>query len=122
MHNPDKPVPATAQVRAGMRVLDCSGEDVGTVRLVRMGDAEATTTAGQENTGEPIRPLADFLGAGEPDVHPQFVARLQRTGYLKIVTDGLFRGAVYAPADEISAVHEDVVHLSSSQESLVKQS
>lgn len=122
MHTTDDQGPPIAQISAGMRVVDRAGDDVGIVKLVRMGDPQAVTAEGQGGGGSPLDAMADFVGEGEPDVPAQFAARLQRSGYLKIDCSGLFAGDAYAPADEVAAVRGSTVHLSSERDSLVKES
>jgi hypothetical protein len=122
MHTNDDGDPPMAHVNAGMRVVDRIGDDVGTVKLVRMGDPQAVTSEGQGGVGGPLDAVAGLVGESEPDVPAQFAAQLLRTGYLKIDCSGVFAGDAYAPADEVAAVRDDTVHLSSVRGSLVKES
>jgi hypothetical protein len=115
----DSPI---SHVVEGMTVVDSAGERVGTVAEVKMGDPEAVTIEGQtapEPDGWTMggRPLD---GDGEPEVPPQLVARLLRTGYLKVDT-GLLRRNRYVAADQVVRVTEDTVHLSSDREHLVEE-
>ena len=122
MHTTDDGDRAMAQIRAGMRVVDRAGDDVGTVNLVRMGDPQAVTTQGQGGSGGPMDRLAGLVGGTEPDVPAQFAAQLLRSGYLKIDCSGVFAGDAYAPADEIATVRDNTVHLTSGSDSLIKES
>jgi hypothetical protein len=122
MHSTDDRDPPMAQVTAGMRVVDLAGDDVGTVKLVRMGDPQAVTTEGQGGGGGPMEKLAGFLGGAEPDVPAQFAAQLLRSGYLKIDCSGVFAGDAYAPAGDVATVRDSTVHLNTDSGSLIKES
>jgi hypothetical protein len=111
-----------AQISAGMRVVDRTGDDVGTVKLVRLGDPQAVTTEGQGGGGGLTETIAGLVGEAEPDVPEQFAAQLLRTGFLKIDCSGVFAGDAYAPADEVAAVRDNTVHLRSGSDSLVEES
>ena len=102
---------AISQAREDMRVVDSTGESVGSVREVRMGDPAAVTDAGQEHAGPGGigQVIADMVTGG--DLPAQAQARLARTGYLRIDADGLFSGTRYAAADEIAEVTGDTVRL-----------
>jgi hypothetical protein len=117
----DRDLPMT-HVTAGMRVVDQSGDDVGIVKLVRMGDPQAVTTEGQGGGGGLAETLAGVIGGTEPDVPAQFAAQLLRSGYLKIDCSGVFAGDAYVPADEVATVTNNIVRLSSDSESLIKES
>jgi hypothetical protein len=121
MHTTDDRDPPMTRVTAGMRVVDRAGDDVGTVKLVRMGDPQAVTTEGQGGGGLG-ETLAGFVGEAEPDVPAQFAAQLLRAGYLKIDCSGVFAGDAYVPADEVATVRDNIVHLSSDSFSLIKES
>ncbi|WP_212990844.1 hypothetical protein [Actinoplanes auranticolor] len=122
MHTTDDRDRPMAQIRAGMRVVDQSGDDVGTVKLVRMGDPQAVTTEGQGGGGGLAETLAGVIGGTEPDVPAQFAAQLLRSGYLKIDCSGVLAGDAYVPADEVATVRDDIVHLSSDSDSLIQES
>lgn len=122
MHTTDDRDPPLAQVTEGMRVVDLAGDDVGTVKLVRMGDPQAVTTEGQGGDGGLTDTLAGFVGAAEPDVPTQFAAQLLRSGYMKIDCSGVFAGDAYAAAGDVATVRDSVVHLSTDSDSLIKES
>jgi hypothetical protein len=114
--------PAIADVVAGMRVVDRAGQDVGVVMLVRMGDPQAVATD-RQGTAEGTPDLVAGLDSqAEPDLANPFTDRMLRTGYVKIECSEFFAGNAYAPGDEVVAVHDDTVRLSSARESLVKES
>lgn len=102
-----------SEVREGMAVLDASGDEVGTVAEVRLGDPGATTSAGQ-GTGRDdtfVGAIAETF-AGSTHLSEQAQERLARLGYLRIDAKGLFAGDRYAAADEVAHVAGDTVHLS----------
>jgi hypothetical protein len=120
---PEHQGPAIAQVTEGMQVVDSAGAEVGTVELVKMGDPEAVTTAGQR-TGrgrDLVDAVARDLAGVEPDVPPTVAARLLRTGYIKIDGKGLFHRDRYAAADEIAGVTADVVTLTTTRDNLAAE-
>lgn len=90
------------------------------------GSATGVATGGA-GTGAPAAPgvipgpFGAEPGAGEPDVPGALAERLQRTGYLKIDSKGLFRRDVYVGADQITDVDE-VVHLGVTKDELTKES
>lgn len=101
-------------VRTGMDVVDASGEKVGTVETVKMGDPQAATTQGQTGSESDsfLASVTQATGADqEPDVNRQRSERLMRLGYIKIDHSGLFSGHGYAAADEVDRVENGRVHL-----------
>jgi hypothetical protein len=98
---------AISQVREGMQVVDESGEQIGKVEFVKLGDPEAVTTRGEE---------ADD---GEPHIAGELRERLLRLGFIKIDRKGFLRPDAYAAADEIARVDNDVVHLAVADKSLL---
>ncbi|SDQ63191.1 hypothetical protein [Quadrisphaera sp. DSM 44207] len=101
------------QVRVGMRVIDSTGADVGTVDDLKAGDPEALTSAGQEVDpgGGLLEDVARAFGSG-PRVHPQAAERMLRVGYVRVDRSGVLSGHGYVEADRIRAVEGDAVHLS----------
>jgi hypothetical protein len=98
-------------VREGMDVIDASGEKVGTVKAVKMGDPQAVTAEGQK-VGERegiIDALADaFTSTGDlPDERRE---RLLRLGYIEVEGAGLSHDFVEA-ADAVESVTGDAVRL-----------
>lgn len=100
-----------AQVREGMRVVDSTGEVVGSVRGVRMGDPGAVTAAGQgtgdtDGTGGIVGAAIHAIAGDElPDGARE---RLERVGYVRVDARGLFSGDRYVAADEIADVTDEV--------------
>ncbi|MDP9443593.1 MAG: PRC-barrel domain-containing protein [Actinomycetota bacterium] len=112
---------AMSQVREGMRVVDSTGEEIGTVEDLKMGDPEAVTSAGQDaqaGASGLMVDLAEGAGAREPDVPPQQAERMLRMGYVKIDGKGLFGSDYYAVADQVARVEGDTVHLAVPRDSL----
>jgi hypothetical protein len=105
--------PITA-VRSGMRVVDSTGREIGTVERIMMGDPRGLTPKGQA-VGEAesfLDHVVQSVSGPEPDVPPALAARLVRLGYVKVDGKGLVDTDRYVAADEIADVREDVVHLS----------
>jgi hypothetical protein len=110
-------------VREGMHVVDAAGQDVGRVELVRMGDPEAATTAGNEEraTGPFARVAEAFGGHGEPDVPEPLRSRLVRSGFLKVSGGHLLAHDRYVPAERVGGVANDRVQLTVRREDLVNE-
>jgi len=105
-----------AKVRNGMRVLDSSGDELGTVESVKMGDPGVVTEEGQDVDTENNRGLLGavvevFQGDRLP---PQVTAQLLRTGFVKVDRKGLLGRDFYVGADGIDEVSNDVVRLTPS--------
>ncbi|MEV4708718.1 hypothetical protein [Actinoplanes sp. NPDC049316] len=97
--NPGSASAPISQVVEGMRVLDAAGTEVGKVELVKLGDPEAITTAGEETDN------------GEPRVAGEIRARLLRLGFIKVDRKGFLKPDGYVAADEIDRVQDGAVHL-----------
>lgn len=107
-----------SKVRDGMTVVDSTGEEVGTVAAVQMGDPQAVTTEGQEpaeNSGF-LERIGEAIDAGH-GLPPQAEAQLRRTGYLKIDSKGI-ASDVYASAEQVSDVSGDTVRLATEADQL----
>jgi hypothetical protein len=99
------------QVRTGMDVFDATGQHVGTIKSVKMGDPEAVTAEGQ-TPGERhslIKALANAFSGSEamPDERRE---RLLRLGYIEVDGKG-FGGDFYEAADAVERVSGNAVHL-----------
>lgn len=110
-----------AQIREGMTVVDATGEEVGTVEYVKMGDPQAATTEGavadRDNTL--IEDAARAFGAdAEPDVPEPFRSELLREGFVKVDGPGWFGADRYLRAVDISDVTMDTVRLRVAKEAL----
>ena len=112
MHNSSD---VLARVREGMRVVDVSGEEVGRVQFVRMGDPEAITTQG--NDDRPTEFMARIAQAvlpdeREPDVPEPLRSNLLRSGFVKIDGPDLRDTDRYTSSLQVRDVSDDTVRLS----------
>lgn len=111
-------------VREGMTVVDSTGEKVGKVEGLKMGDPGTVTEAGNElrDTGL-LGDIAEaFVGdEREPDVPGPVRARLLRSGYIKVDGGFLIETDRYVPADRIASVSDDTVHLTVPKDQLIKE-
>ena len=101
-----------SRVTTGMRVVDSTGVEIGTVDLVQRGDPTAVTVqAPTADPGSSLDELIESTAVEEPDVPADLAARLLHSGYLKVSTELARTGAVYVLADRIAAVTDDQVRL-----------
>lgn len=111
-----------AMVQEGMKVVDSNGDDVGSVRRVRMGDPQAVTTEGQETDtggGGLFTDIAEAL-VGDDDIPETFRNELTRVGYIQIDARGLFQADYAAAAFQIAGVSGDTVRLTVDREALIR--
>jgi len=129
-HEENEPI---GRVQNGMKVVDSTGDDIGKVSFVKMGDPQAVTDAGEYSEsgvmgatpaayesagavegGTAGGPALGAVWGGEnfPDVPPTIAARLLREGYIKINGPFLIGKDRYAPAWTIDRVEGDTVYLS----------
>lgn len=114
------------QVTTGMRVVDATGAEVGTVDLVQRGDPNAVTVQAPTTSastspvpaadpGSSLDELIESAALDEPDVPADLAARLLRSGYLKVCTPAGAApgpaGAVYVLADQVASVADGQVRL-----------
>jgi len=106
-----------------MRVVDSSGQEVGTVILTKMGDPEAITSEGQDDSAGSglVQGVAEVLDRSEPDVPAPLAERLRRTGYLKVDASGLFARDLYVEASQVAGVSEEGVRLSVGRDELIEE-
>jgi len=103
-----------ASIKIGMEVDDATGERIGKVADLRIGDPDAIDVGGREDASRVGEGFALAMGAHrEPNVEPGLVNRLLISGYIKIDDKRHFRPDhhYYAIADDIAAVEGDVVRL-----------
>ncbi|SCL16852.1 hypothetical protein GA0070624_1145 [Micromonospora rhizosphaerae] len=102
-----------SRVTTGMRVVDSTGVEVGTVDLVQRADPNAVTVQGPPTAdpGSSLDELIESTAVEEPDVPADLAARLLHGGYLKVSTELARTGAVYVLADQIAAVTDGQVRL-----------
>ncbi len=111
-----------SQVRAGMRVVDVAGNEIGTVDDVKMGNLEAATPAGSTtDRGGPIIDIFAAAFGAEPDVPEAERAQLLRYGYIKVDGSGLGSGDWYVRGDRVRAVSDDTVTLSVGKDALINE-
>ncbi|ATO15526.1 hypothetical protein CO540_18150 [Micromonospora sp. WMMA2032] len=102
-----------SRVTTGMRVVDATGVEVGTVDLVQRGDPAAVTVQAPTpvDPGGSLDELIESAAVDEPEVPADLAARLLREGYLKVSTELTPTGAVYVLADRIAGVSDGAVRL-----------
>jgi len=113
-----------ARVQEGMRVVDATGEDLGKVAYVKMGDPEAVTTQGNETRATGLTEgFADVVAPGgrEPDMPDPVRTNLLRTGFVKIKGHGLFAKDRYVSIERVRDVLDDEVRLDVGKDSLEKE-
>jgi hypothetical protein len=111
-------------VREGMTVVDSTGEKVGKVEGIKMGDPGTATEAGNElqDTGLLGDVAEAFAGdEREPDVPGPLRARLLRSGYIKVDGGFLIETDRYVPADMVASVSDDTVRLKVPKDQLIKE-
>ena len=97
-----------SHVMIGDTVVDSTGKEVGTVKFVKMGDPNAATTEGQEDTDP------GFFGFGGDsydmgDLPQQARHQLMRVGFIHI--DVSWADDRFAAAGQIARVENNTVHL-----------
>ena len=102
-----------SRITTGMRVIDSTGVEIGTVDLVQRGDPNAVTVQGPPTAdpGSSLDELIESTAVEEPDVPADLAARLLHSGYLKVSTDLARTGGVYVLAERIATVTDDEVRL-----------
>ena len=115
---------APIAVQEGMLVVDATGENVGKVAYVKMGDPDAVTTQGNEPTATGLTErLAEVVAPdGEPDMPEPLRTNLLRTGFIKIKGHGLFAKDHYVSIERVRDVSGDEVRLDVAKDSLGKES
>src|SRR5215203_3172691 len=97
-----------SQITIGDRVVDSTGKEVGKVKFVKMGDPNAATTEGQEDTDSGI--LGWFGGSYDMGNLPEQAQRqFMRVGFVHI--DVSWGDDRYAGAGQIARVDNNTVHL-----------
>jgi hypothetical protein len=111
-----------SRVKEGMDVVDVTGDGLGHVELVQMGDPRAATTAGNEDRRPgPIERVAEAMGGErEPEVPEPLRSRLVRSGYVKIDSPDLLDHDRYVPSEYVREVADDCVRLSVRKDDLAK--
>jgi len=111
------------QVREGMKVIDSTGEELGKVELVKMGDpAAATIGADAPRDGGFLQGVAEAFGfEQEPDVPQGLRDRLMRIGFIKVDGAGITASARYIMADKVAGVSGDAVRLKVSKDQMIQE-
>lgn len=111
-------------VHEGMDVVDASGDKIGTVSMVKMGDPQSPTIGAGPDTHQSIAQGSPqvFDWNAEPDVPPQLAAHLLRVGFIKVDTKGLFAKDRYVPADLIAGVSGNTVGLNVNKDDMAEES
>jgi hypothetical protein len=112
------------RVRENMRVTDSMGAELGSVEMVKLGDPEAVTTAGQEDDGPSGGLVGVFrraIGGAEPDVPAPLAARLLRQGFFKVDGKGALDREMYVAAGQIDRVDGDDVYLTVAKRELIAE-
>jgi hypothetical protein len=97
-----------SRVMIGDTVVDSTGKEVGTVKFVKMGDPNAVTTEGQEDSDPGILGLGDD-SYDMGDLPEQARHQLLRVGFIHI--DVSWANDRYAGAGQIARVEDNTVHL-----------
>jgi hypothetical protein len=97
-----------SRVMIGDTVVDSTGKEVGTVKFVKMGDPNAVTTEGQEDSDPGILGLGDD-SYDMGDLPEQARHQLLRAGFIHI--DVSWANDRYAGAGQIARVEDNTVHL-----------
>lgn len=99
-----------SEVREGMDVFNADGKRIGTVKSVKMGDAQAVTPQGQ--TQEYGGGIVSFLAnAFNPhDIDQERAERLLRLGYVEVDGTGIGNN-FYEAADAVERVEHNRVYL-----------
>ncbi len=107
------------QVRAGMRVVDRAGNEIGTVERVQMGDpGAAARSVGEASTADQFKSwIGSIFGAGF-DLPEAKARQLLRDGFIKVDGPGIFDTDRFVRADRISQVRDDTVQLTLHREQL----
>lgn len=117
------------QIREGMDVYNYNEERIGEVERVFFGsvsereDARGTGAVTPDNVETRDHSWFDALANvfDTDDIPDELREQLQRKGFIRIDSGGLFSSDRYATPDQIAAVHEDRVILRSDKEGLIKR-
>ncbi len=107
-----------SHVRPGMTVVDATGEALGTVDYVRMGDPGAATV-GADMPADPGFFEAIFASQSEPDLPEPLRSRLLRLGFIKVDGEGWIDTDHYVTADLIDRVSGDTVTLTATKDRIL---
>jgi hypothetical protein len=113
-----------ALVREGMTVVDSAGDEVGKVDFVKMGDPETVMVNPADSTddrGGLFEGVADVIRGDDADDLPRTLSgEMLRVGYLRVDAKGWFTGDRFVPADAITSVSGDRVHLAITKDEMIE--
>jgi hypothetical protein len=117
------------RIHEGMDVYNHDDERIGKVESIFFGsvsEQEDMTGAGAatpDNVEMRDHSWFDALANvfDDDDIHNELREQLQRKGFIRIDSSGLFSSDRYATPDQIAAVHEDRVILRTDKEGLIKR-
>ena len=114
---------ALTHVHDGMGVVDSTGEEVGTVEFVKMGNPRATTMRGSTDPGGTsiVGMALDAAFGDEPDLPAAKRSQLLRYGYIKVDGSGLGDTDGYVRGDKVADVSGDTVRLTVRKEQLLTE-
>lgn len=118
-----------SRIHSGMRIIDSSGEEIGTVETVHMPEGDLsnpepeTLTAGP-NPGQYGSTLtASLARVFTTDRVPEVLQkRLLREGFVRVDVSGLLAADRYVLPEQIETVDGGAVHLKASREELIRRS
>lgn len=111
-----------ARIARGMRVVDRTGNDLGNVEYVRMGDRQGPSPRGARGHASDgfLEELKRAAGAlDNPFVQDALRKRLLQVGFFKVDGKGLLDSELYVAADTIADVTPDRVRLTVGKNQLV---
>jgi len=106
-----------SQVMIGDTVVDSTGKEVGTVKFVKMGDPNAATDEGQEDSEPGILGIFGGDSYGMGNLPEQARHQLLRVGFIHI--DVSFADDRYAGAGQIARVEDNRVYLTVPEADLI---
>lgn len=115
-------------IREGMKVIDSTNKEIGTVEWVKFGDDDPLTPAPEANDIGPMeRQRCDTLidniaDAFRTDDIPEEVReKLLMQGFVRIDAEGLFAEDRYVTPEQIERVSKDTLMLNVSKADLLKR-
>jgi hypothetical protein len=111
-----------ARVREGMPVVDATGQKLGTVEHVKMGNPDTATARGSvQGSADPVLEIAASVFGGEADVPEPKRSQLLRYGFIRIDGSGLSDTDRFVRSDKIRDVVDDTVYLTMSKDQLIAE-
>ena len=117
------------EIRPGMKVVDATNSEIGTVEGVKYGDDDPSTpepeAAGispseeRERGGSLLHTIADALSADE--LPEEVRERLLHQGFVRIDADGLFNADRYITPDQIAGVADGRLRLKVTKSDLLRE-